>query len=309
VTNKTNPPFGRLITAMVTPFDDQLKVDWKAVDRVVDHLVSNGTESIVVSGTTGESPTLDDDEKRDLLTRILKFSNGRAKVIMGTGSNSTAKSIKASKEAEKLGADGILVVAPYYNKPSQLGIKRHFEEIAAATKLPIFIYNIPGRTGVNITNETLLQLSSACKNIHALKDSTNSLDQSSDLIGKVRSSFLLYSGDDYLTFPFLSIGGVGIVSVASHIIGNEISQMIDYFLQGDRTKAEELHHAYLPIFKGLFAAPNPTCVKYALSKLGICKEHLRLPLVSLTSREKEAMDKLLQGIHSTGQQRVQLKRA
>ena len=285
--------FGRVITAMVTPFNDEMEIDYRAVERIVDHLVQTGTDTLVVSGTTGESPTLEDFEKKELLKAVLSLSKGRAKVILGTGSNSTIKSVHASREAEKLGADGILVVAPYYNKPNQDGLIAHFKAVAEATTLPIILYNIPGRTGTNVTAETTLELSRQLPNLHALKDSTGGVDQAADIAGKAREDFLIYSGDDYLTLPFLSVGACGVVSVASHIIGLPIKEMIAAFFQGQLDGARKLHYEYLPLFKGLFTAPNPTCVKYALSRLGLCKPHLRLPLAPLGSEPQKAIDKLI----------------
>lgn len=299
---KTDAPiFGRLITAMMTPFDDELKIDVQAVDRLVEHLIATGTTSIVVSGTTGESPTLEDAEKSELLKRVIARANGKAKIIMGTGYNSTAKSMHASQEAESLGADGLLLVAPYYNKPSQGGLLRHFEEIANSTNLPVFIYNIPGRTGVNITAETTVQLANVAGNVHALKDATGSVEQAADIAGKVGESFRIYSGDDYLTLPFLSIGACGVVSVAGHLIGKQISSMMESFFEGKLDQARKLHYECLPLFKGLFAAPNPTCVKYASSVLGLCKAHLRLPLVPLDNQQKEAINKILNAMKLNSQ--------
>jgi 4-hydroxy-tetrahydrodipicolinate synthase len=278
---------------MVTPFDEELKLDHKAIVRVTEHLIATGTETLVVAGTTGESPTLDDAEKTDLLRTVIKAANGKAKIIMGTGYNDTAKTATASKHAEQEGADGILVVAPYYNKPSQQGMLRHFEAVAKATALPIFVYNIPGRTGVNITAETMLELTAKVATVHALKDSTGSVEQSAEIAGKARDDFRIYSGDDYLTLPFLSIGGSGIVSVASHFAGTRIVKMMDGFFAKELDQARAIHYELLPLFKGLFAAPNPTCTKYGLSRLGICSEHLRLPLVPLESAQKAAMDAIL----------------
>lgn len=288
------PLFGRVITAMITPFDDSDKIDFKAVEKLVNHLIQTGTSAIVVSGTTGESPTLDSSEKKDLLKSVLETAGNRAKVIMGTGSNNTRHSVEASKEAEKLGAHGLLVVAPYYNKPSQAGLLAHFGEVANSTSLPIFVYNIPGRTGINITSETMLKMVEKHKNIYALKDSTGSVDQAGEIAGDARQDFRIYSGDDYLTLPFLSVGGAGVISVASHVVGALIKEMCDAYFDGKQDKARELHYKYLPIFKALFAAPNPTCVKYALSKIGLCKENLRLPLIPLDSQQKATLDKVLQ---------------
>lgn len=288
--------FGRVITAMITPFDDADKVDFKAVEKLVNHLIQNGTSAIVVSGTTGESPTLDSSEKKELLKCVLETAGNRAKIIMGTGSNDTRKSVEASKDAEKLGAHGCLVVAPYYNKPSQAGLLAHFGEVANSTSLPIVVYNIPGRTGINITSETMVKLVEKHKNIHALKDSTGSVDQTGEIAAVARKDFRVYSGDDYLTLPFLSVGAAGVVSVASHLVGSQIKEMCDAFFNGNTDKARELHYKYLPLFKALFAAPNPTCTKYALSKMGLCKENLRLPLVPLDAQQKAALDKVLEQV-------------
>ena len=287
------PPFGRLITAMVTPFDDQLKIDKPSVAKLVEHLIATGTQTIVVAGTTGESPTLDPAEKTDLLKLVIKESRGRAKTIMGTGSNDTMKSLEATKQAEALGADGVLLVAPYYNKPNQAGLLKHFETIANATRLPVVIYNIPGRTSINIAPETILELAARNPNIHALKDSTGDVEQSAEIAGKAREDFRIYSGDDYLTLPFLSVGACGIISVAGHFAGRQILKMMSDFFAGKLDEAREMHYYLLPLFKGLFAAPNPTCSKYALSRLGICKAHLRLPLVELDADQKTAVEQVL----------------
>ena len=288
-----NNTFGRLMTAMVTPFKDDLSLDLNAVDKIVAHLIETGTQTLVVAGTTGESPTLEADEKRALLTRVVKAANGQVRIIMGTGSNSTAKTILDTKEAESLGAHGVLVVAPYYNKPSQSGMVEHFSAICAATKLPVVLYNIPGRTGVNVQVETILELHKRHSNLHAVKDSTGNVDQAAEIAGRANADFRIYSGDDYLTLPFLSIGACGIISVASHVAGAQIVQMMDHFFAGRLEQARSLHYELLPIFKGLFAQPNPTCTKYALSTLNLCKNTLRLPLITLTSEQKEAMDQLL----------------
>lgn len=288
--------FGRIITAMVTPFDDELNVDYKALEKIIIHLANTGTDALVVSGTTGESPTLSDNEKLELLKASKSFSNNKLKMIMGVGSNDTAKTIKASKEAEKYGADGLLVVAPYYNKPNQDGLIAHFTAVANSTSLPIIIYNIPGRTGINIAPETIIELANKCENIHALKDSTGSTDQAADIarVNLNHNNFYIYSGDDYLTLPFLSVGAGGVISVASHIVGNAIKDMTNYYLNGKIDEARKLHYKYLPLFKALFIAPNPTCVKYALSQLGLCKAHLRLPLAPINKAHAKVIDENLQ---------------
>ncbi len=288
--------FGRLITAMVTPFGDDGKIDFNAVEQLVEHLIQNKTDTIVVSGTTGESPTLSDDEKTELLKAVIKVARKRVKVIMGTGSNDTHKSIVASQNAQALGADGLLLVAPYYNKPNQAGLKAHFGAIAGAVDLPCVIYNIPGRTGITIATETLVQLDAEHKNIVALKDSTGNVEQAQEVARLASAKFRIYSGDDNLTLPFLSVGACGVISVASHVVGNEIKAMTDAFFSGKNEEARMLHYKYLPIFKGLFIAPNPTCVKYMLSRLGVGKDHLRLPLVPLSAPEREQMDALMKDL-------------
>ncbi|CAN5204180.1 4-hydroxy-tetrahydrodipicolinate synthase [soil metagenome] len=285
--------FGRMITAMVTPFDEHLQIDFKAVEAIVEHLIATGTSAIIVAGTTGESPALDDDEKEALLKAVIAVSNKRIKVLMGTGTNVTAKSIKATQHAEKLGADGALIVAPYYNKPSQAGLLAHFSAIAQSSSLPLIIYNIPARTGINISADTIVALSKKEKTVHALKDSTGNVDQASDIAAAAREDFLIYSGDDNMTLPFLSIGACGIISVASHVIGRQIMAMQNAFFDGKLDGARELHYQCMPMFKGLFIAPNPTCVKYVLAKMGLCTEHLRLPLVPLDTNQRETMDALI----------------
>ncbi len=285
--------FGRLITAMVTPFNEDQSIDFTAVERLVEHLIKTGSEGIVVSGTTGESPTLDDVEKADLLKCVLSVAKGKAKVLMGTGTNDTNKSIKANKQAEQLGADGLLIVVPYYNKPSQAGMLAHFKELAKSTSLPIMLYNIPGRTGVNMSADTAVELAETCKNIVALKDSTSDLVQAAEIAHRAPKTFRLYSGDDVLTVPYLSIGACGVVSVASHIVGSKISEMINLFFNGKVDNARQMHGQYLDLFKGLFIAPNPTCIKYALSNEKLCRATLRLPLVELDSNQRSTLDRLL----------------
>jgi 4-hydroxy-tetrahydrodipicolinate synthase len=285
--------FGRVITAMVTPFGDDGKIDYKATEAIANHLFKTGTSAIVVCGTTGETPTLREEEKIDLLKCVASVAKGRGKVIMGAGTNDTETSVKMAQRVQKDGAEGLLIVAPYYNKPNQAGIEAHIKKIASSSPLPIIIYNIPGRTGVNILPETVIRLAEQCDNIHAIKDSTGSTDQAAEIAGKAPGNFRIYSGDDYLTLPFLSVGACGVVSVASHVVGEAISGIMAKFFSGDVDGPRLLHYKYLPLFKGLFAAPNPVCVKYALSKLGLCKEHVRLPLVPMTDAEKDVLKQIL----------------
>ena len=292
------PLFGQVITAMVTPFNDDLSIDYGATENLVDHLIKTGTDTIIVAGTTGESPTLAHEEELQLCKFVQKIAKNKAKIILGAGSNSTQTAIEATKEAEKLGVDGILSVVPYYNKPSQNGLIEHFSQIAKATSLPIILYNIPGRTGINMEPQTVGYLANAHKNIIGYKDATGNLDNTTQVIQLTSSNFFVYSGDDSLTSPMLSVGAVGVISVASHITGNEIKDMINSFFAGKINKASEVHHKLFPLFKALFKAPNPTCIKAVLEIKGLCKSNLRPPLVKLTEKElnelKEVMDKTIE---------------
>jgi 4-hydroxy-tetrahydrodipicolinate synthase len=288
--------FGRVLTAMVTPFTDDLAVDYKAVGNIVEHLLSTGTDSIVIVGTTGESPTLEAEEKHELLKAVIKHANGKAKVIIGTGSYSTAQTIKASRQAEELGADGLLVVAPYYNKPNQAGLLAHYSAVLSATKLPVIAYNIPGRTGTNISVDTTVTLSNRFANLYALKDSTGSVDQAGEIAGKLNNNFLIYSGDDNLTLPYLSVGACGVISVASHLVGKGVADMVNAYFKGDINKSRSLHYQNLPLFKALFAIPNPALVKWGLASLGLCKPHVRLPLVGPNAEEAKTFEAIMKQV-------------
>jgi 4-hydroxy-tetrahydrodipicolinate synthase len=286
--------FGRLVTAMVTPFGEDLQINWPQVKVLIDELIDvQKSDSIVICGTTGESPTLTEEEKLQLFEVAVKHANGRCKIIAGTGSYDTAHSIKSTVQAEKLGVDGVLLVVPYYSRPSQEGLYQHFKSIAEATALPIMLYNVPHRTGSFLTAETTMRLAQI-SNIVATKEAHAGLDHMSQIIANVSPAFKIYSGDDSLTLPVLAIGGYGIVSVASHIIGVQMKQMMDYFLQGENAKAAQLHAQLFPIFKGLFQAPNPVAVKYALSSRGINVGGVRLPLLDITEEEAQFVQSLLQ---------------
>lgn len=285
--------FGKIVTAMVTPFDNKGNIDFDKTTQLVNYLLENGTDSLVVAGTTGESPTLTTEEKVALFRHVVSVVNGRVPVIAGTGSNNTRASIDLTKKAEEAGVDAVMIVAPYYNKPNQEGIYQHFKAIAESTPLPVMVYNIPGRSVVNISVETIVRLAEI-PNIVALKDAGGNLDAMTEVIARTNDDFLLYSGDDGLTLPVLAIGGAGIVSVASHVIGNEMKEMIEAFEAGDHQTAAKLHQQLLPIMKGLFAAPSPAPVKTALQLKGLDVGPVRLPLVPLTEQERNQLLKLLQ---------------
>lgn len=284
--------FGRVSTAMVTPFDKKGHIDFTKTTQLINHLIENGSDSLVVAGTTGESPTLSKEEKLALFQHVVKVVNKRVPVIAGTGSNNTYASIELTKRAEQLGVDAIMLVAPYYNKPNQEGLYQHFKAVAESTSLPVMVYNIPGRAVVNISPDTVVRLSSI-PNIVAVKEASGDLNAMSYIIANTPEDFLLYSGDDGITVPVLSIGGVGIVSVASHIIGNEMHDMIQAFLIGENQTAAKMHQKLLPIMQGLFAAPSPAPVKTALQLKGLDVGSVRLPLVSLTELERKTLTDLI----------------
>lgn len=282
---------GQIATAMVTPFTPSGNIDFQKTANLIEHLLANGTESLVVCGTTGESPTLSAEEDKELIEFTVKQVNNRVPVIAGTGTNDTAVSVQLTKTAESLGVDGIMLVTPYYNKPDQKSMYAHFSHIAAQTELPILLYNIPGRSVVNMLPSTIIELSKI-KNIRGVKEASGSLEQMAEIISGTDDSFSVYSGDDGLTLPLLSIGGKGIVSVASHVLGNEMQQMINAFKSGNTQEAAKMHRTLLPLFGALFSAPNPVPVKYALNKIGVEVGGVRLPLTGFGDREEEQFNKV-----------------
>jgi 4-hydroxy-tetrahydrodipicolinate synthase len=285
--------FGKLITAMVTPFKADLSVDYEMAARLANYLADNGSDALVIHGTTGESPTLTHDEEYELYRVVKKAVGGRIKVIAGTGSNSTATTIRSSQEAEKIGVDGLLIVVPYYNKPSQEGMYQHFKAVAQSTKLPVIIYNIPGRCVVNMLPETVARLAKDFPNIVGLKDSAASVEQTKKTVELVPPGFTIWSGDDSLCLPMMKVGAVGVISVASHIAGKEIAAMIAAFHAGDVKKAEALHNRLMPLFNVLFITANPTPVKAALAMIGLPVGIPRLPLIEATGEEKARIREVL----------------
>lgn len=288
--------FGQVLTAMVTPFDAKGNIDFNQTEILIEYLLDNGTDGLVVAGTTGESPTLTTEEKISLFNHVVKTVNNRVPVIAGTGSNNTQASIALTKEAERCGVDAIMLVAPYYNKPNQQGLYEHFKTIAMETSLPVMLYNIPGRSIVNITAETTIALSKI-DNIVSIKEASGDLDQVSEIIEATNDTFSVYSGDDSMTLPLLSIGGAGVISVASHIIGQEMQQMVNLYNQGDTKGAAKLHRKILPVMKGLFTAPSPSPVKAALRMKGIDSGALRLPLVSISETEERNLKNIIERIN------------
>lgn len=283
--------FGRILTAMVTPMNEALEIDYKEAGRLALHLVKHGNDGIVVAGTTGESPTISSEEKLELFKVVKEAVGSRAVVIAGVGSNTTEGSIALAKEAAAIGVDGLMAVVPYYNKPSQEGLYQHFRNIAAATPLPLMLYNIPGRCSVNMLPETVLRLSKI-PNITALKESSGMMDQLSELKRILPENFAIYSGDDSLTLPMLALGSTGIVSVAGHVVGDEMRNMIDSWFVGDTQTALQWHLKLTPLFKGIFVTASPVPIKYLLKYQGINAGGVRLPLVDAVETEKAFLDDL-----------------
>ncbi len=285
--------FGRVLTAMVTPFTDHGEVDYAELKRLAVHLLDNGNDSLLVCGTTAETPTLTHDEKINIVKAVKEAVGDRAPILVGTGTNNTLTTIEATKEMEAAGADGILVVAPYYNKPSQEGLYQHFKAVAEATTLPIVLYNIPGRCGINMSPELIARLAQI-PNIIAVKEAAGSIEQVSQIKQLVDDDFIIYSGDDSLTLPMMAVGGSGIISVAGHVVGKEIHAMVDAYVDGRVAEAQEWHKKLYPMFKNLFITSNPVPVKYALSQVGFGNGKVRLPLVEANDAEKEIVYNTMQ---------------
>jgi 4-hydroxy-tetrahydrodipicolinate synthase len=284
--------FGAVVTAMVTPFRDDHSLDLEGAQELASHLLDHGSDALVVAGSTGESPTLTHREKVDLFRAVVETSKDRGKVVCGTGTYDTAETIELSREAEEAGADGLLLVTPYYNKPPQRGLYEHFSRVAAAVSIPIIAYNIPGRTGTRIEHDTLLKMAKV-PNIVAVKDSTGDFQAISKLIDEAPEGFEVYSGDDWATFGYLCLGGKGVVSVASHLVGERIKQLCDLVETGDIPAARKIHQELTPLFNALFITTNPIPVKTALSILGRPSGPPRLPLVPATSEERARIERAL----------------
>jgi 4-hydroxy-tetrahydrodipicolinate synthase len=270
---------GRLLTAMVTPFDGEGNVDYEQARRLARALLDSGSDGVVVAGTTGEAPTLSHGEKLRLFAAVKEAVGGRGAVLGGTGTNSTAATVELSQEAERAGVDALLLTAPYYNKPTQEGLYRHFEAVARATGLPCVLYNIPSRTGVNVTAETTVRLS-RIPNIAGVKEASGDLVQIARIIDGAGDGFRVWSGDDAVTLPILAVGGYGVIAVVSHLAGAQMRQMIDHYLAGRAAEAARIHRRLLPLMQTLMTtASNPSPVKYALNQVGFRVGAPRLPLV------------------------------
>lgn len=292
----TNQRFGRVLTAMVTPFDEEGRVNYAVAEALATHLVSHGSDGLVVSGTTGESPTLSLEEKCELFKVVKAAVGDKTKIIAGTGTNSTEKSIEATKAAAKLGVDGTLQVVPYYNKPPQEGLYEHFKAIAqACPDLPVMLYNVPGRTSQNLLPETVIKLAEI-ENIVAIKEASGNLEQACKIRSSAPASFEIYSGDDFITLPLLTVGGVGVVSVAGHLVADQMQSMIQAYEAGKNAEATAIQIKLLPLFKALFCTTNPIPVKAALKMQGWQVGGLRLPLCELSPELKPGLETVLRNL-------------
>ncbi|MHB1654685.1 MAG: 4-hydroxy-tetrahydrodipicolinate synthase [Desulfitobacteriaceae bacterium] len=291
--------FGPILTAMVTPLNEALEVDYEEAKRLALYLIEHGSNGIVVCGTTGESPTLSSEEKLQLFRVVKEAVGSRGTVIAGIGSNSTEASVRLAQLTNEIEVDGMMAVVPYYNKPSQEGLFRHFQAIAQVTNLPIMLYNVPGRTSANMLPGTVKRLAEI-SNIVALKEAAGSIDQVSELKSILPQEFQVYSGDDSFTLPMLALGCSGIVSVAAHVIGDEMKQMVDAWFNGDTAVAQRWHLKLYPVFKGIFITANPVPVKALLNIMGIKAGGVRLPLVDATEEEQEFLAKLIKDVKLAG---------
>ena len=277
---------GEVVTAMVTPMKESGEIDCNNAEELAKYLIANGSETLLVAGTTGESPTLTHEEELELLSTVKRASANKAKIIMNTGSNSTETAAKMTKLAQKEEVDAVLSVVPYYNKPSQKGMIEHFSAVAEASDLPVILYNIPSRTGVNMLPATVAYLADKYSNIVAIKQSCPDMDLISEMKIQCPADFAIYSGDDSLTLPMMALGVHGVISVASHLFGAELKSMIRNFKTGEVTAAKNMHKTLFPVFRKLFMAPNPVPVKAALAHAGLIEDYVRLPLVQLDDAQK-----------------------
>jgi 4-hydroxy-tetrahydrodipicolinate synthase len=286
----------RVLTAMVTPFAEDLSVDYRKARALARRLVQNGSDGLVVSGTTGESPTLSHEEKLKLFEAVLDEVGNEAVVFAGTGTNDTRASIEMTRDAERVGVQGAMLVTPYYNKPPQAGLYRHFAEIAESTGLPLLVYNVPGRTSVNLAADTMARLARDFDNIIAVKEASGVLEQVAEIRSKAPEHFIIYSGDDNMTIPIMAVGGDGIVSVASHVAGPAMQEMIAAFVDGDIARAGALHRRLLPLFKVIFVTTNPIPVKAALALAGFDAGPLRPPLIEATEAERAQIRRVMESL-------------
>lgn len=279
--------------ALVTPFKNG-KVDYETLKKLVEFHLKNGTSALVPCGTTGESATLTYEEHEEVVRFVVEVTKKRIPVIAGAGSNSTQETIDLTQAAKKDGADAVLLVVPYYNKPTQKGLYEHFRKVAEEVNIPIILYNIPGRTGVNMLPETVAKLAKDCENIVGIKEASGNLDQVSEIVETCPKDFTILSGDDALTLPMLALGGKGVISVIANLVPQDMAKMCNAWFKGNFEKAKQLHHKMFPLIKALFIETNPIPVKTAMGLLGLCSAELRLPLASMEEKNLEKLKKAMQ---------------
>lgn len=288
--------FRGVYTAIVTPFQSNGTIDWAALEKLVEFQISNKVTGVLPCGTTGESPTLSHSEQLEVIKRVVGWVKGRCQVMAGTGSNNTAHAVELSKAAQELGADACLVVNPYYNKPTQEGLYRHFKAVCNAVQIPVILYNIKGRTGVNVETATLLRIIQDCKNLAGVKEASGDIAQIREVIQKTPESFAVLSGDDNLTLEVIKSGGDGVISVASNLVPDRVVALCQAALNGDLATAEKLHNQLMPLFEGIFIETNPIPIKAALSIKGMCRELYRLPLCEMRPENREKIEALLRAL-------------
>ena len=292
----TEPQFGRLITAMITPFNAELELDLERTEEFADRLVKGGTDSIIVCGTTGESPTVFYPQKIDVIKAVIKAVDGRVPVIANVGDNCTADTVEFAADVAKLGVDGFMCVVPYYNKPPQEGLYQHFKTIAQSTELPIILYNIPSRCVINMKAETTLRLANDCENIVAIKEASGDIEQVKAIVEGAPEGFVVYSGDDSFTLPLMEAGGVGVISTISNVAPARMKEIVTAAAQGDWGKARELNEKLLPLMDGLFETTNPILVKEALKLDGFPVGGVRLPLVDATEEQSKRLEETMRAV-------------
>lgn len=280
-------------TAIITPFNSAGEIDWECFDKLVEYQIEQGVSGIVPCGTTGEAPTLTEKEELEVIARSIKLARNRVSVIPGTGFNCTRKSIEHSRQAEELGADAVMLVNPYYNKPTQEGLFRHFSSIAKSIGIPVLLYNIKGRTSVNVETETLLRLIDSSPNIKAVKEASGDIAQISDVVKRTPESFRVLSGDDNMTFRLMRAGGHGVVSVLSNLVPNEVVNFVNAALRGDWKQAEIINQELMPLFEAMFYETNPIPIKTAVAMQGRCLEIFRLPMCELSQENRSRLEVLL----------------
>ena len=292
----TEPQFGRLITAMITPFNAELELDLERTEEFADRLVKGGTDSIIVCGTTGESPTVFYPQKIDVIKAVIKAVDGRVPVIANVGDNCTADTVEFAADVAKLGVDGFMCVVPYYNKPPQEGLYQHFKTIAQSTELPIILYNIPSRCVINMKAETTLRLANDCENVVAIKEASGDIEQVKAIVEGAPEGFVVYSGDDSFTLPLMEAGGVGVISTISNVAPARMKEIVTAAAQGDWGKARELNEKLLPLMDGLFETTNPILVKEALKLDGFPVGGVRLPLVDATEEQSKRLEETMRAV-------------